>query len=52
MLTFEAQAGRVYELQWTPALGAEWTADTDGETLIEGPATPGESTGFYRLSQP
>ena len=57
-LTFEAESGHLYELQWAPALGADWTplrrwtAETDGETRIEVPATPGESTGFYRLVQP
>ena len=55
-LSFEAEAGRVYELQWTPALGGEWTtvrrwtAEADGETSMEVPASLGESTGFYRLA--
>ena len=58
ILTFEAEAGCVYELQWSPALGAEWTtvcrwtAETDGEARIEVPSTPAQSTGFYRLAQP
>jgi uncharacterized repeat protein (TIGR02543 family) len=58
ILSFEAQAGRIYELQWAPALGAEWTtlrrwpAATDGPSSVEVPATPGESSGFYRLARP
>ena len=58
VLTFEAEAGCTYELQWTPALGGEWTtvhrwtAEADGETSIEVPARPGEATGFYRLAAP
>ncbi|MBR6022645.1 MAG: InlB B-repeat-containing protein, partial [Kiritimatiellae bacterium] len=58
VLSFEAEAGRVYELQWTTVLGGEWTAgrrwtaETDGETSVEVPATPGETTGFYRLAAP
>ncbi|MBP5787876.1 MAG: InlB B-repeat-containing protein, partial [Kiritimatiellae bacterium] len=58
VLSFEAEAGRVYELQWTPMLGGEWTvlkhwtAATDGPSSVELPATPGEPTGFFRLAAP
>ena len=58
ILSFEAEAGRVYELQWTPVLGGEWmvlkrwTADEDGETSVEVPAFAGATTGFYRLATP
>ncbi|MBP5787139.1 MAG: InlB B-repeat-containing protein, partial [Kiritimatiellae bacterium] len=58
VLSFEAEAGRVYELQWTPVLGGEWTtlrrwtADADGEADVEVPSHSGESSGFYRLAAP
>jgi hypothetical protein len=57
-LTFEAEAGRVYELQWTQTLGGEWTtlrrwtADDDGETTIALPGTSGCPSGFFRLAAP
>ena len=58
VLTFDAEAGRVYELQWTPVLGGDWmtvdslTAEADGETSIELPVFAGETTGFFRLATP
>ncbi|MBR4251230.1 MAG: InlB B-repeat-containing protein [Kiritimatiellae bacterium] len=58
VLAFEAEAGSVYELQWTPAPGGEWTAvrrwtaEADGETAVEVPVRPGEASGFYRLAMP
>ena len=55
-LTFEAEAGCVYELQWTPALGGEWTtlrrwvADADGESSVTFPVPADSSSGFFRLA--
>ena len=53
---FEAQAGIVYEIQWTPSLSAEWTtlkrwtaaADGDAEMEIELP--PDAPAGFFRIT--
>ena len=55
VLSFEAKAGCVYELQWTPSLGTEWTplrrwtAEVDGETDVELPSLPSTHTGFFRI---
>lgn len=57
--TFDAQAGKTYELQWCGALGpgAVWstvrsvTAEADGPVAIEAPVPGGDAQGFYRIRQ-
>ena len=54
----EAEAGVVYEIQWTPALCAGWTtmrrwaAESDGETELAVELPAGAPAGFFRVSVP
>jgi uncharacterized repeat protein (TIGR02543 family) len=55
VLLVETVAGTEYEIQWTEALGGEWTtvarwvAEEDGECKLEVPVAAGAATGFFRV---
>ena len=55
VLTFDAVAGSVYEVLWTPALGGEWTvlktvnAEEDGAMAVSVELPADSVTGFFRL---
>lgn len=54
VMTFDASAGSVYEILWTPSLDAKWkvlksvTADQDGELTVSVDVSD-SVTGFFRL---
>ena len=57
VLRFEAEAGGIYEVQWTEMLGGEWEtilswqAEADGVAELEVPMRAGEAgAGFYRVA--
>ena len=57
-LWYETVADVVYEVQWTPALGGEWTvlkrwfADEDGERSVTVDIPSESFSGFFRLVRP
>lgn len=57
-LCFESVADVLYEIQWTPSLGGEWTvlkrwiADEDGDSAVTVVVPSDSSTGFFRLVLP
>ncbi|MBQ3810633.1 MAG: InlB B-repeat-containing protein, partial [Kiritimatiellae bacterium] len=57
VLLVEVKGGVEYEVQWTEALGGEWTAlkrwtaAADGDEEVEVAVPAGAATGFYRVSE-